>query len=175
MKNLNAQLASATQLKATTEEEAGKAKGELAQVEKSKAADEEYLSSTTNECQAKAAEVAERQKEADGETAAIAKAKEILATGVKEFVQLSMKTRTVDEEDMESDQRDRLVSKLKGLSRTHHSFALSQLANMAMADPFAKIKGMINEMVEKLMKEAEEEASHKAFCDEELGKSRKSQ
>merc|ERR1719201_346136 len=76
---------------------------------------------------------------------------------------------------MESEQRDRLVSMLKDLGRKHHSYALSQLANMAMADPFAKIKGMINEMVEKLMKEAQEEASHKAFCDEELGKSRKSQ
>ena len=34
---------------------------------------------------------------------------------------------------------------------------------------------MINEMIEKLLNEANEEATQKAFCDEELGKSRKSQ
>merc|ERR1719238_1764937 len=46
---------------------------------------------------------------------------------------------------------------------------------MAKADPFAKIKGMISEMIEKLLTEANEEATQKAFCDEELSKSRKSQ
>merc|ERR1719428_563323 len=41
-------------------------------------------------------------------------------------------------------------------------------------DPFAKIKGMIEEMIEKLLKEAQEEATQKAFCDAEIGKSKKS-
>merc|ERR1719160_2340165 len=50
-----------------------------------------------------------------------------------------------------------------------------QLASVAASDPFVKIRGLIEEMIATLLKEAEEEASQKAFCDEEMGKSKKSQ
>merc|ERR1719407_385290 len=55
-----------------------------------------------------------------------------------------------------------------------HSFALMQLASVAASDPFVKIRGLIEEMIATLLKQAEEEATQKAFCDTEMGKSKKS-
>merc|ERR1719274_366995 len=49
-----------------------------------------------------------------------------------------------------------------------------QLASVAGSDPFVKIRGLIEDMIAKLLKEAQEEATQKAFCDEEMGKSKKS-
>merc|ERR1719333_1706420 len=74
-----------------------------------------------------------------------------------------------------SEVRNQVSGKLRKLGHKLHSFALMQLSEVAKADPFAKIKGMIEEMIAALLKQAEEEATQKAFCDEEMGKSKKSQ
>merc|ERR1719261_26800 len=75
-----------------------------------------------------------------------------------------------------------VVELVKKLAREQHSTALAQLASRLSAvirygatsgdDPFAKVKGLIEEMIAKLMKEAEAEASHKAYCDEEMSKTK---
>merc|ERR1719487_2824546 len=145
-----------------------------------KAADEEYAGTLKTECESKASEWEARQKSATEEMGAIEKAKDILVSGVKAFVQMKTRTRRWnpdddDEDDKTATQRQQVVQILKNLGQVHHSFAFAQMASMAASDPFVKIRGLIEDMIAKLLKEAEEEATQKAFCDTEMGKSKTSQ
>merc|ERR1719224_64638 len=79
------------------------------------------------------------------------------------------------DDDQNTVMRRKLVQKFENLGKKFHSFALMQMASMAASDPFVKIRGLIEDMIEKLLKEAQEEASQKAFCDEEMGKSKASE
>merc|ERR1719182_621969 len=175
-------LSTATKSKAANEQAKEDASGKLVETKKSKAADEEYAGTLKTECEAKAAEWEARQKSATEEMGAIEKAKDILVSGVKAFVQMKTRTRTKrwnpdddDEDDKTAATRDKVVAILKKLSTTQKSFAFAQLASMASSDPFVKIRGLIEDMIAKLLKEAQEEATQKAFCYEEMGKSKKSQ
>jgi uncharacterized protein YukE len=53
------------------------------------------------------------------------------------------------------------------------SLALSSLAAHIAADPFKKVKGLIQKLIERLLTEAKNEATKKGFCDTELGKAEK--
>merc|ERR1719321_1025843 len=67
--------------------------------------------------------------------------------------------------------RQKVVDKLKLLSSKYGSYALMELAGTAASDPFVKVKGLIEEMIAKLVNEANEEATQEAFCQEEMSKS----
>merc|ERR1719449_231102 len=173
-------LSTAKSGKAMNEESKATASGKLVETEKSKAADEEYAGTLKTECESKASEWEARQKSAAEEMGAIDKAKDILVSGVKAFVQVKTQTRRWnpdddDESDAVSAKRQQVVAILKNLGQVHHSFAFAQMASMAASDPFVKIRGLIEDMIAKLLKEAEEEATQKAFCDTEMGKSKASQ
>jgi chromosome segregation ATPase len=63
------------------------------------------------------------------------------------------------------------VKVLSTLAKEVHSYELVQIAARARSDPFGKIRGLIEDMIAKLTKEAAEEADQKSFCDEELSES----
>jgi chromosome segregation ATPase len=179
-------LSANTKLKAESQQASEEASGELTEVEKTKAADEAYVETMKQECQAKAVEYEETMKSGQAEIAAIGKATTILEEGVTAFVEVSSRVHrsssrakwTPDDDDESDDvaaARQQVVSIFKGIAQSRHSFVFTQLAAMAASDPFAKIKGLINDMIEKLLKEAQEEATHEAFCQEEMGKSKASQ
>jgi len=69
--------------------------------------------------------------------------------------------------------RDKVISVLKKLGRQYNSFGMMQIANAAGKDPFAKVRGLIEAMIAKLETQAQEEATHDAFCKEETVKSAK--
>merc|ERR1719473_743724 len=75
---------------------------------------------------------------------------------------------------------DKVVELLQQVAKESKAKELSQLALRVRAtvasssgnDPFAKVKDMLQEMVEKLVKEAQEEAEKKAFCDKEMSETK---
>jgi septal ring factor EnvC (AmiA/AmiB activator) len=133
----------------------------------------------------------QEQKERGEELGALAAAKKILEekTGgaadrtyglvqdapASSFLQLRTRTRTRASMRQAS---DRIVALLQNLAQETQIRELSMLAvhvrseMLTSADPFAKVKTMIQEMIEKLVAEAAEEADHKAFCDKEMSETK---
>jgi len=61
--------------------------------------------------------------------------------------------------------RQAVIKLLSTQSKKNHSKLLSALANQIAADPFAKIKTLITELIERLLNEAAAESDQKGFCD----------
>merc|ERR1719329_2135130 len=93
------------------------------------------------------------------------------------FLQVDLNSRLSTRADLTNAE---VVNVVKKLAQKQHSSALAQLASRIEAvvrygssageDPFVKIKGMISDMITKLEEEASNDATEKAYCDEEMAK-----
>merc|ERR1719487_1615178 len=141
--------------------------------------DTKTLSDLEAECSQKGESFKEKQQLRAEEIEAIGKAIEILQSGAvsgaaekhldfiqkaSSLIQVSSNGATAMEgvrhhiQDFLADEASRL-----------HSRRLGLLAEKLAADPFAKIKKLIDDMITKLLEEANAEAEQKGFCDKELG------
>jgi len=69
--------------------------------------------------------------------------------------------------------QQRVVAFLRGEGSRLGSTVLATLTLRAAADPFGKVKKLIQDLIERLVSESTAEATKKGFCDTEMGKSNK--
>lgn len=86
----------------------------------------------------------------------------------RSFLQLGMSQAVVNHGG--SAERQRLVDFLEQRAQALKSASLAQVAAFARlaADPFVKVRGLINDLIAKLEAESGEEATQKSFCDTEM-------
>jgi len=156
-------------------------KGLLAATQTDKAQDEKTLSDLEAECSQKGESFKEKQQLRAEEIEAIGKAIEILQSGavsgnaekhlsfasVSSLIQVGSSGAIAME-----GVRHHIQDFLAGEASRLHSQRLGLLAEKLAADPFAKVKKLIDDMITRLLEEANAEAEQKGFCDKELGMSK---
>jgi len=184
MQDLTAQIENATNARTEKSETRGKklqsaadAKGDLVDTTATRDDDQKYLSDLVAECEQKASDFENRQQLRADELAAIEKATEILssddvagaadrhlpALDQTSFVQLKSVVKLSN-----NDSQWKAMTYIKMRAGQLNSRILTQLAAQAGADPFKKVKKLIQDLIVRLMEEANEEAEHKGWCDTEL-------
>merc|ERR1719426_548109 len=170
--------------KAGAEEGKATAEGDLATTVKELKAAEDELQTANTDCMTTAADHEATVAARNEELKVIATAEKILKDSTSgavgqtySLLQVAAGSQLKTRADLANSE---VVNMVKKLAQDHHSAALAQLASRLSvvvryggkdgADPFGKIKGLISDMIAKLEKEAEAEATEKAYCDEEMSK-----
>merc|ERR1719386_398068 len=156
MEESKANLAASGQAKAEAE-------GDLSVTEKDLAQDEESLANTNNQCMQKANDYEAEVKSRTEELKALAEAKKALTemTGGAQDISYSLSQVSLLQISSRADMMgSRVVRFIRDLARKQGSTKLAQLASRvassirlgdsSSADPFAKVKGLISDMIEKL-------------------------
>merc|ERR1719464_260393 len=163
--------------KASASESKTSAESDLDATSKSLANSKQQLATAHATCASVAADHEETVAARKEELGVIAQAKKILQDTVSEAVsqtysllQIQSRSDLVGAE---------VVTAVKHLAKQQHSAALAQLASRISAvlrfgsaggDPFAKVKGLIQDMIARLESEAGADATEKAYCDEQIAK-----
>jgi chromosome segregation ATPase len=165
--------------KARLSQEKGEAEGELASATTSKEADSKKLKDLVAECNSAADAWEHRQKEAAAEMAAIEKAKEILQSRVKVFLQISRTTHRISGASLTQTKtekvqqlRQTLINHFRAMGQKIGSLSMLNLVSVASVQPLDKVKGLIKDMIAKLEKEAAEAAAQHEFCEAEKAKNK---
>merc|ERR1719443_2150307 len=170
--------------KAQAEEDKAMAEGDLANTVKDLANGKKALETANTDCMTTAADHEATVAARNEELKVIATAEKILKESTSgavgqtySFLQVVSSSTLHSRADLANSE---VITLVKKLARDQHSAALAQLASRIAAvvkygsqdgsDPFAKVKGLISDMIAKLTKEAESEASEKAYCDEQIAK-----
>jgi len=185
VQDLTAQIDQATQDREEKSESKAKhlqakadAEGDLQDTTTTKEADEKYLSDLTATCEQKATDFESRQQLRAEELEAITKAIEIISSNAvqgnadKHLPSLAQRPSgslaQLRAAGTSQARQEQAAEYLRGRAQQLNSRVLSALATRTAADPFAKVKKMIKDLIVRLMEEANEEAEHKGWCDTEL-------
>merc|ERR1740116_829019 len=163
---------------AASNEKKATAEGDLAVTTKNLNEDVQALSDLHHECLTKAQDYEAETKSRGEELAAIATAKKVIQETTSGAADLSYGLNQVSFLQRSQSPGFQAVRFLRELAQQKHFPALAQLSlrmdatiRASEGDPFAKVKGLIQDMIETLEKEAEADATEKAFCDKELAES----
>merc|ERR1719410_1569936 len=173
-------IAQKTQAKARRLEDSVQAKDELESTTKTKADDEKVLADTKAECLARSHEFEKNQVTRAEEIRAIEEATKILSsdavkgsaeTYLPTFLQVHAAHHSLAQAStarLEPAVRREVLAFLQGRAHKLNSKYLALAAARVAADPFAKVKKMMKELIVKLMEETNAEADEHAYCTTEL-------
>merc|ERR1719291_1404906 len=171
------ELAEAKRGIAAAGEKKATAEGDLEVTTKDLNEDIKALGELHTNCMSKAEEFEAETRSRGEELKAIADAKKVLKDTTSAAADATYESFVQLHSDME-DGHFQAVQFVRALAKKNKAPALAQLAGRMASllrdsgrskeDVFAKVKGLIAAMIDKLEKEAQADASHKAYCDKEL-------
>lgn len=177
-----------SQQKASKEQAVANGKSELAATTKERDANQHYLDELTGQCKTKASEFQTRQSLRADEITALTQAIDILSQKVTPLAEkhlptliqvsraaakvgaslLQVSSKAALRATADKDVQEKVAFYLKESAKRIGSHVLSALAVKVSEDPFVKVRKMIQDLIVRLMEEANSEAEHKGWCDTEI-------